>query len=129
MKINDTEMKARFFAQYFFQKVLCTKKETFNPVYLTAADLEFRVLNDFETDYLLLKPLSLISDEDASAITIYSDYSKGRFNDYGFYNPTGFQFYSQNTVDFIRLKGYALPFMQYSVEQLVEMNWIKLTES
>lgn len=29
-------------------------------------------------------------------------------------------------IDFLRSKGYALPFMQYSVEQLIEMGWVKL---
>ena len=34
-----------------------------------------------------------------------------------------------NTVDYLRSKGYALPWMDLSVEDLVKYGWIKLKEN
>jgi hypothetical protein len=128
-----TSVKSRFFAQYWGQDV-CQKKGG---------------------SYLKLKPLSKITDEDAIEIIkiidlksnrfINVNYSyaekkqlpyiksvisdKGRFdiND-NFYLIIDNQLieFSLNIFDFLRSKGYAVPFMEYSVDELINLGWVLL---
>lgn len=73
----------------------------------------------FEHDYLLLRPLSSITEEEkhhAYKISFYgmTDHEKIRA--------------SVEYADIIRSKGFALPFMGISVEEMVAAGWIKLIE-
>jgi hypothetical protein len=73
-----------------------------------------------ENGYLELKSLANISDEDA----IECGYKNAEnFKQFiaGEYNPPG---YEHN--DFFRSKGYAIPFRNYLVEDLVKQGVIKL---
>lgn len=98
-----------------------------------------------ETPMLLLNPLSAISDEDAIEVAKMFDGKEIKYGaGYATLNESAnvLLWYDgeiitpgdvcQNSLqllssyDFLRSKGYALPFMQYSVEQLVQMGWVKL---
>ena len=119
-EINN-ENKAKFFAQYWGQKVVS---------HLEYPDLSTNTIDGAlikkysEEDYfLILKPLSSISDEDARFIcslhkVISTDY-KWLFLGI---NLSGYD------VDYLRLKGYAVPAFGLSVEEMVEAGWIKLIE-
>ena len=154
MKIENTlENKARFFAQYWGQKIICFphNKNTIrydNPNKLLAGTFE-------RNAYLELKPLSHISDEDLiqliyipegwkifkiyhttrdgySAVKIRKLYDDNdlKFNVDGYkYDTKTLSVKMANTVDYLRSKGYALPYMDLSVEDLVEYGWVKLKEN
>jgi hypothetical protein len=74
--------------------------------------------------WLELKPLSSISDEDAEFIDLQSE----DYNEDGWFDDGEFYWWASIDVDYLRSKGYALPFMELSVEEMVEAGWIKLKE-
>lgn len=110
MKIQNTlENKARFFAQYWGQKV-----------FKTSLKQEIPHKNNFGksiqfNDFLELKPLSQINDEDAINLGYgYASHLKSNLD---------------RNIDQLRNLGYALPYMDLSVEDLVEYGWVKLKEN
>ena len=146
---NNLDNKARFFALYYGQKVLCIRKSNEPKLYVGFDD--FTPKEKLQTDYLELKPLSSITDEDAlplakafAPLEIIKEakidrsrhhytlirVSRGNWptskyttkSEYLDHTPA----YSVCS-DYLRSKGYALPFMGLSVEKQIEYNWIKLT--
>lgn len=119
---NNLVNKSRFFAQYWGQKVLMhSEKQIFPHGNNWGSSINYK-------DYLELKPLSNISDEDFNLI----------MND-GIMNPDpsigdpvftfevgGLRLSDLTTTDYLRSKGYALPWMGLSVEELVIYGWVKL---
>lgn len=139
------ENKGRFFAQYYGQEVY--NPNDGNPIVMVSA----LTLMDVHNYHLLLKPLSAITDEDA--IEVYrlyfgSDTAMDFTGDTGsaYFQPkrvTPDDFYVQRIIsgedyetgdfqkvievtDFLRSKGYAMPWMGLSVEEMIVANWIKL---
>lgn len=118
MKANITnETKAKFFAQYWDQRIGVGLNEQVDVV-----GCNFKAQSAF-TETILLKPLSSISDEDAEVIELQSeDYNEnGWWDEYEY-----FYWWSYNDVDYLRSKGYALPYFGLSVKEMVEAGWIKL---
>ena len=97
---NTLENKTKFFAQYYGQKVLLDDNLTVNFTRLHYG------IEDFKNWWLELKPLSEISNEDALEI---SDFV-----------------YADRKVDYLRSKGYAIPWNGISVEEMIEFGWVKL---
>lgn len=135
MEINN-ENKSKFFGQYLFQRVLMWHDKSILYA-VDGSDLAI-VSTKKNTYYLLLKPLSFISDEDAIAIANFYGWKKGEegFEDRILQFKIDLPCVSINgyahkhlpfVFDFLRSKGYALPYMGLSVEQMVEAGWIKLT--
>ena len=130
---NNIENKAKFFAKYLHQSVLMVPsfKEVRTLHYF---ELEGRSLNGA----LLLTPLSMITDEDAIEVAIILDWEDdgypGEWISALFTEPAGYYIdgYTGNQilkiVDYLRSKGYALPYMGLSVEELQKRSWIKLRE-
>ena len=129
---NTIENKARFFAQYWGQRVLIRNYD--NPVYDDKI-----ILNEFNYDgwlsiaILELTPLSQITDEHAKWI-IEKENFIGLFEDVvlsedflnyliGIKNGKCNKY---EVIDYIRKKGYALPFEDISVDEQIEFGWIKL---
>ena len=127
-------MKGRFFAQYWGQKVLMVSKDAIAVQFVTAY---FFQSHFFEDAILLLKPLLLISDEDAievvEIVKALGIVSSAMREPQKFLEPMkqgkGTTHVVAPVVDYLRSKGYALPYLNYSVQDLVLMGWIKLTES
>jgi hypothetical protein len=137
-QLPQTAVKCRFFAQYWGQNYNLDNGTIKWEVNHRAFPLD-------ETATLLLKPLSKITDEDLSYIfpdnkrasikreiknVLFENKSilleiKFHYKDgYSeFYRPINDLFY----IDYLRSKGYAVPFMQYSVEDLVSFGWVQLT--
>ena len=119
---NTLENKAKFFAQYWGQYVLYFTSDFLRKIDNLTLD---SVEND---DYLELKPLSQISDEESilmyRGLETHYENAKQFLEDYA-----AFDFLSQNEADILRSKGYALPWMDLSVEDLVEYGWVKLKEN
>ena len=156
---NTLENKAKFFAQYFSQHVLYFSSDFLRKIdSLTLVGIE----ND---DYLELKPISQISNNDAievaklvslmlfegrgkngghyidkSEIGWYSVKHKGKtlmvdidLDGYVFeYDEIDeYKRPSRSLIgtDYLRSKGYALPYMDLSVEDLIDYGWIELKEN
>ena len=156
---NTLENKAKFFAQYFSQHVLYFSSDFLRKIDNLTLD---SVEND---DYLELKPLSQISDEDAINVAklVSPMLFEGRGKNGGHYidkseiwwysvkhdgktlmvdiDLDGYVFeydevdeYERPSrsligTDFLRSKGYALPYMDLSVEDLIDYGWVKLKEN
>lgn len=130
----QTDVKSRFFAQYWGTKTLYIGG-------VGLVELGKGGWNLKHPDFFLqLKPLSKITDEDALNVkelvkeTFYFDkiYDSKQINravirmitEY-----TGSWLHVGNcmfAIDYLRGKGYALPFMEYSVDELVSFGWVKL---
>lgn len=123
-EINN-ENKAKFFALYWGQSLLPVSYWGSNNK-IDEGVFYSKNTREFESSWLDLKPLSQISDEDAKVIDLQSaeDYSEN-----GWWDKHGdFYYWASFDVDFLRSKGYAIPWMRLSVEEIVEAGWIKLTE-
>ena len=156
---NTLENKAKFFSQYFSQHVLYFSSDFLRKIdNLTLDSIE----ND---DFLELKPLSQISDEDAINVAklVSPMFFEGIGKNGGHYiDKSEIEWYSvkhdRKTLmvnidldgyvfeydeidgykkpsrsligtDYLRSKGYALPYMDLSVEDLIDYGWVKLKEN
>lgn len=143
---NTLKNKVKFFAQYYGQQILCFKGETSSHKYMIVSD-NGKTLG-LPQQYLELTPLHLIGDEDAIELSKYMTY---RNNDSKYNRESYFKIYSEtldnewiqyiksfcvNTVhfdefnnsgwDYLRSKGYALPYNGLSVEEQVSRGWVVL---
>ena len=124
-KINEqsckTDVKCRFFAQYYGTETFCGGDNHI------ITNVEWYTISDesYPNPHLKLKPLSKITDEDA--ILMYRGLERNYESSNQFledYKSIGFL--EQSEVDFLRSKGYAVPYMEYSVDELVKMGWVQL---
>jgi len=122
---NTLINKQAFFALYWGQEVI--KEHN---------GYKFKVLGDtiYWDDALLeLKPLSEISDEDALEVgkiigNVFTtqDIELIEMGKWKLKNNVHLE--NVRISDYLRSKGYALPYMDLSVEQMVEFGWIKLSK-
>lgn len=107
-----TEHKKAFFALYFGQDVF------FDNMNFKVEGID--VLRDswIQGIHAELKPIEYISDKDVKSIGFHS--SSEFLNK--FVHSEIFQY---KHIDYLRSRGYLVPFMEYSVEQLVEAGWVK----
>lgn len=131
---NTIKNKARFFALYWGQKF--KYRNEYGIFEDTIGNINFERQLD-EASYIPLKLISSITDEDL--IKCYHLNSEATAYDYtqDFRTPLemakycvekeGDRFYKFATIhDYLRFKGYALPFMGLSVKTMIEYGWIKL---
>lgn len=136
----NQKLKERFFAQYHGQKLMYYDSED-GPQLFHANSEGGR--HSFL--YLLLRPISHLTDEEAKRILSIFDEDDSYTDQHGFDIVGFFEFaeavftepaggmingytaqeYS-NFIDYIRSIGIATAFMGYSVEELVQAGWIKL---
>lgn len=129
---NTLENKARFFALYWGQQVL--KTDYSNRIYKTGTELSVSYITIYEhrSYYLELTPLSQISDEDVKGLTNSFMRTKKELLDYYCSESHGqalkmlFKDLKPEDYDYLRSKGYALPWMGLSVDDLVNYGWVKL---
>lgn len=133
---NNLENKAKFFAQYYKQKICLDNKGIANEPWLNYSWGEIDKL------YLELTPLSQITDEDAEYCVgkVECSMRKNDINhgDFGM-SPSAIFVNSlmgnnsyhigRREADYLRMKGYSVKWVDLSVEDLVEYGWIKLKES
>ena len=147
MKTITNEIKAKYYNQYQFSHV-CFEGIS-NSIWTIGVNVVFGyyVINgDFGKIYmdsispLLLTPLEQIGDEDAINVfniigisTHLSDESKAiqckeLFTTNDFYTKqTNISASSYlKAFQYLQSKGYALPYMEYSVDDLIKLNVIKL---
>ncbi|OPC51495.1 hypothetical protein BAY06_03975 [Elizabethkingia anophelis] len=129
---NNLENKAKFFAQYWGQQALKSDRYGlelvlyyFNPGQSNVDGMEG--LNY----HLELKSLEDITDEDAlhiatsmyTAISNFQTISNGKCMVSCHKNQIGLGLLQS---DYLRSKGYALPWMRLSVDDLIKYGWVKL---
>lgn len=145
---NTLENKSKFFALYYGQEVL-TRDDGFRKFWMLGSEVSIESsLSKYGYDYgyyLELTPLSQITDEDAIEVCKCMnwdrvlppnieghplDFSVSIF-DFNWVKNKSFEWSKINlhTAGYLRSKGYALPWMGLSVEQLIEFGWIKLKEN
>lgn len=146
---NTIENKQIFFSLYFKQKVrkmMCLNGDFTDEVYHNYE------LSNVDEDYLELTSVSKITDEDAIEV---AKIRGGQFDGWNIedlkkeetkkfykenmiaYGKETIYFLNNNShaignvsyiVDFIRSKGYALPYLRLSVNSQIEYGWVKLKE-
>ena len=128
MQIENTlENKSKFFAQYWGQHLIIMGSFLRIIDHVTLCNIE----ND---DILQLKPLSKISDEYIFELTSHLDFDNSEINEFKDLiirnNNEWYNYFDKQEIifvyDYLRSKGYALPYMDLSVEDLIEYGWIKL---
>ena len=133
---NTLENKAKFFAQYWGQEVLIANPHV-NQKNPFKCEQPY-IYHNTDIAWLELTPLSQISDEDLEKClkilgqrldleSFRESFIEGLSNR-DFYA----QFYPVRAIeiaDYLRSKGYALTYMDLSVEDLVEYGWVKLKEN
>lgn len=111
---NNIENKAKFFALYHGQEIMRCEVTS-----VIRTEL-MRTHPDYAQPFyfLELKPISGITDYDAQKLQHEGAKDASRY--YNIWEASGYD------VDYLRSKGYALPWMGLSVEQLISYGWIKL---
>jgi len=130
---NNIENKTKYFAQHWGQFIAIQNEGGGSGF---SYDINEATICDIKYDYLQLKPLSSITDEDKKAIEKIEDIGNDgdedwinfgeRFNSCRYING-GFQrLLLIQSYQYLQSKGYALSFMGLSVEKLIEYGWLKL---
>lgn len=120
---NTLENKAKFFAQYLFQDVLVKQdghnwKETLGHWACT--------ISGVQDHHLQLKPLSAISDEDFNKIVEIKE--SHNLPGTMIKGSLSHKFFIQPQIDYLRGKGYLLPFNGLSEEELLNRGWAVLEQ-
>jgi len=126
---NTIDNQTRFMALYLGTTTVRHKQwETRKTEILT----HIRLQDEY---YLELTPLSAITDEDAievAKLNPWADYRDGMDKEPYIEHVKGFIFNDNHLLssyaDYLRSRGYALPYLDASVEDLVKMGWVKLKE-
>jgi len=120
-----SELKKRFYAQYYGQKVMADRQmpdKTFD-IDLTYAERE--------RSYLKLKKLSNISFEELQIVYKLSGYSLSKEEYLGAKAEIDYDYSLLELASWQYLIsiGFAIPFHKHSVQELVTVGWVRLTES
>ncbi|GGG97494.1 hypothetical protein [Pedobacter zeae] len=119
---NTLENKKKLFCQYFGQKVVCASISDKRTSLMHQTT--FTYPDEFKNHCLVLKPLSSITDEDQDYILRDKTCNSMELVQE---DKIGAFFHSDVYVtDYLRSKGYALPWMGLSVEKQIEYGWVKL---
>jgi hypothetical protein len=137
--LDKTDVKCRFFSQYWGQlyefKNTKTKwrvdegafpleKEGNERLILTdlkniqKEDLYF-ICRDKKTNITDIELLGIEENKGMQFLNIKTHFSNGWSE---FYLPIE----KLNHIDYLRSKGYALPFMEYSIKDLISFDWVRL---
>lgn len=119
-QLPQTDVKSRFFAQYWGQNVCQTKGG------------KYKVDEDcfplWKRSYLELKHISKITDKDTEHIMQLEGFIDGFLSDdfLNFLNDLKKGHCNKfEVIDYLRTKGYALPFMEYSIDDLISFGWVQ----
>ena len=130
-QLPQTDVKCRFFAQYWGQKVMKKNIKGLENFY-SEPDGFIRSMTIDSNLFLELKPLSKITKKDLEKIGFGNIGNKKvtfNFQNYNYCWSSSCGMYGTlilKHIDYLRSKGYALPYMEYSVEDLVSFGWVRL---
>ncbi|MDE5530446.1 hypothetical protein KRE43_12785 [Elizabethkingia meningoseptica] len=127
---NTLKNKAAFMAQYWGHNLYNNYKgEIYMPYPSTMEEVLQDVLvtniNEYiNHSYLELKSIEDITDDDAEELEIGDAIS---FDEYGcWYGKHDGHYWSGGEIDYLREKGYAVPYRGLSVQKQIEYGWVKL---
>lgn len=140
---NNNDNKAKFFAQYYGQQVMKVDDLTYpnlNKLRHTVGGLNIYNLQDGrfigDSVYLELKPLESITDEDAIEVSRIldaefdinnlSEYQKTFHVNRGKTHILPTRPCRSDVCDYLRSKGYLLPWMGLSTDQILEYGWARI---
>lgn len=131
---NTLEEKAKFFAQYYNQVVMGEIETNYHPLDRSVVD-NYNISGSlrrgaFKNAFIELTGLSSITNEDAIEVC-------NIFRGEGVDNSGGLSLsfcnrymsriiQSTGAYQYLQSKGYALPFQDLTIEQLIEYGWITL---
>lgn len=132
MKIENTlKNKQKFIAHYLEQRVLVFT----NSVSGVIDVIDHITLEDVDNCYLQLTPLSQITDEDAVEVSEIAGLNPHK-NTIEILIKYGIEFSNDDRIyadifvyQYLQSKGYALPWMGLSVEELISYGWVKLKQN
>lgn len=125
--LNKTDVKCRFFAQYWGTKTMYVGGVGLVEIGKGGWNLKHPDL------FLELKSISNLSGNDAIKVSeIWGSkvHSKILGNIITIRIGTKAESEVRNSIgviDFLRSKGYALPFMEYSVDDLISFGWVRIS--
>jgi len=126
-QLPQSSVKGRFFAQYFGQEVGLIPSYPNGDEFIKA-----KVSVIKEVQYLQLKSLSKITDEDVEELLpLVSFQFSSKYTDFEIKEEIkksvlDTEMMPLNLTDYLRSKGYALSFMEYSVDDLISFGWVQL---
>lgn len=131
--VNTRENKAIYTALYYRQEVAKVIRGTriikLGSVYTVDTEVIRCALSPTYRKYvpkysLELKNISSLAEEDREYLGLPQG---GEFYEWGTYSRRGIvHHFSPYEVDYLRSKGYALPWMGLTVEDLVSYGWVQL---
>lgn len=133
--LKNSENKAKLFGQYIRQIVWVKPSVYGYDAFPVNPEMLYEPSDE---EYLLLKPLSSITDEDRLWIAKQSAYRVDDKNikaisDSMISHLLEFNSWAGSSIlymtDYLRSKGYALPYLGLPVKKQIEYGWIKLVES
>jgi hypothetical protein len=127
------KLKERFFAQYYGQKVI-RSRECGLPRDVNGVTLQMMEFNS--AMYLLLRPIASITDEEAIELTKFifpeneerHTCSEGVALMWDTLNSTRNSGSWLKICDYWRHKGFVIPYLGHSVEDLISAGWVKLID-
>ena len=137
---NNSENKLKFFAHYFGQRVLKNKNlnEPFNKDVIYDMFFDSYVNKNHKFFYLELRSIESITD--AECVYYYNMFCPDLYIDdnlkiYAFKNRLNhileyklFNCLELQEIDWLRSKGFLLPFMNLTTDQILEFGWAKIKD-
>lgn len=121
---NTLENKTAFLDQYSGQEILAFVRNPYIKFTVAGEDID---LLEYDSElYLVLKPLSSITDEDAIAVADIVRLSSTERDREVKARDLLSSYITSQVADYLRSKSYALPFRDISVEEQISFGWIKL---
>lgn len=135
---NTKENKAKFFAQYYGQKVWCCElhNELMNVDYEVLCHVDESLMGaPIIKEWLELTQLSQVTDKDAIEVAkmfgmLEDEIFVGKWLVMGMFDNSADcvenKLYNANAevVDYLRSKSYLLPFNNTSIEKIIEYGWV-----
>ncbi|MCZ4244965.1 hypothetical protein [Pedobacter punctiformis] len=127
---NTLENKIKFFVLHYGQDVAIQGEGGGSGF---SYPITYHILDQVYDSYLRLKPLSSITDEDGIEVRKHlhlkpNTKANWTLKDLVDLLKEKHGINSLHVYDYLRSKGYALPYMGISVEKQIEYGWIKLKE-
>lgn len=140
---QEQQDKQAFFGLYVWREVFLAPGEDKYPMLLKgtsdygfqAEDTGIKLSSFYSHGHLLLKPLSAITDEDAIEVceifgAYYPSVENGRAIVMNIDESDELESIVAiryiEIIDYLRSRGYLLPFRQYTTQQLLDMGWAKI---
>jgi len=135
--METKQLKKRFFALYWGQRYQINNKGVFKinekafPLSDSEEKILLRHLKDIEKDDLIfictntereiteIKLLNIFENKSVTYLEVKIFFQNG-------WTEFDFPVEKAKTIDYLRSKGYALPFMEYSVDDLISFGWVKI---